>query len=123
MRAESQSKERRAKQGTTENMTLDDFIVPNSVAPPANISRSPSADIMNTDSPAVASAIPMKKQHELRDQTYPFGTSAPGAQVSIQRGSVEFGYVQRHVRKTSIDERRVRVMHVIICVCFKLNAS
>jgi len=110
MRAQSQSNERQQadQQGTVENMNLDEFIVPNSVASPANISRSPSADYMNTEGSIVASAIPMKKQNELRGQTYPFGASAPGPQAPIQQGAGEFGYVQRHVRKTSIDERRVR---------------
>lgn len=109
MRAQSQSNERQqTDQGTVENMSLDEFIVPNSVASPANISRSPSADYMNTEGSIVASAIPMKKQNELRGQSYPFGASAPGPQAPIQQGAGEFGYVQRHVRKTSIDERRVR---------------
>jgi len=112
MRAQSQSKERQqANQGTIENMSIDDFIVPNSVASPANISRSPSAEITHTEDPVVASAIPIKKQNELRGQTYTFGTSAPGPQAPIQQRAGEFGYVQRHVRKTSIDERRVCVVY------------
>jgi len=114
MRAESQSKERQATEGTVENMTLDDFIVPNSVASPANISRSPSAEIMNTEGSIVASAIPLKKQNELRGQTYPFGTSAPGPQAPIQQRAGEFGYVQRYVRKTSIDERRVCLVQLML---------
>jgi len=88
-----------------DHMNMDDFILPNSVASPANISRSPSVERNSGSTTAIASAIPIKKQNELRDQSFPHSLPLQAPVQSNMSG--EFGYVQRHVRKTSIDERRV----------------
>ncbi|KAF2083148.1 hypothetical protein K490DRAFT_15583, partial [Saccharata proteae CBS 121410] len=88
-----------------EPMNLDDFIVPSSVASPAGISHD-SADELPSSTNATAPAIPIRKQSQLNDQTLHISrASAPSVPPAISREN-EFGYVQRHVRKTSIDERR-----------------
>ncbi|KAB2579244.1 Zinc finger GATA-type protein [Lasiodiplodia theobromae] len=90
-----------------EPMNLDDFIVPSSVASPAGVPHSPSAsDDQPSSTNATAPAIPIRKQSQLNDQTLHISrASAPSVQPVVSREN-EFGYVQRHVRKTSIDERR-----------------
>ncbi|KAI9838938.1 MAG: hypothetical protein M1819_004146 [Sarea resinae] len=90
-------------------MNLDDFIVPASIGSPSGISPSPPADNISTSTNAVASAIPIKTKkdsHPAQPAQIP-PASAPYPPHNRQRDG-EFGYVQRHVRKTSIDERRAR---------------
>ncbi|KAI9663259.1 MAG: hypothetical protein M1821_008307 [Bathelium mastoideum] len=91
----------------TDSMNLDDFIFPSNIASPAGLSPSPAHDLPPASSSATASAIPIKKQRELRDQELHLSrASAPSVPPAVNRSSNEFGYVQKHVRKTSIDERR-----------------
>lgn len=85
-------------------MNLDDFILPNSIASPTDNSPSPTTDFAVTSSNAVASAIPIKAKKETQDLNQ-FPPSAP-PQDRIMRNR-EFDYVQRRLRKTSIDETRV----------------
>ncbi|KAI9721311.1 MAG: hypothetical protein M1812_002473 [Candelaria pacifica] len=91
-------------------MNLDDFIFPNSIASPADVPSPPAQPqapaIPNT---ATSAAIPIKTKkdpHALSHPNLP-PASAPIPPQARQRNG-EFGYVQRHVRKTSIDERRAR---------------
>ena len=89
-------------------MSLDEFIVPASIASPAGISPSPPRDKIMVSNSTVASAIPIKTRKDLQDQQHPAfpPASVPGPPQDRQR-SHEFDYVQRHIRKTSIDERKV----------------
>ncbi|KAL9106650.1 MAG: hypothetical protein Q9227_008370 [Pyrenula ochraceoflavens] len=93
---------------TQDPMNLDDFIMPNSVASPAGITPPPS-DGNSLSTNAVASAIPIKMRKEAQMQAPP---PLPAASVPHpphnQDRRKEFDYVQRHVRKTSVDERRTR---------------
>lgn len=90
-----------------EQMNLDDFIFPSSVASPAGLSPSPAADGSSSSAHATAPAIPIRRHSQMNDQElHPIRASAPSVPPAIQNHN-EFGYVQRHVRKTSIDERRV----------------
>lgn len=89
-------------------MNLDDFLVPSSIASPAGISPAPSSGVTDGTSPASAgrSAIPIKaQQRAAMDDLHISRASAPSR--DYDRSTQEFGYVPRHVRKTSIDERRV----------------
>ncbi|KAL8655337.1 MAG: hypothetical protein Q9210_000933 [Variospora velana] len=88
-------------------MNLDDFITPNSVASPAGIATpSPPAQHATAVSASTSTAIPIKTRKEPEAATHPnFAPSAPSHDRS--RAS-EFGYVQRRVRKTSIDETKNR---------------
>jgi GATA-binding protein len=87
-------------------MNLDDFIFSDNLSTPAGMSPSP--EMQRAEPPkqsrTVASAIPIKMRKESAPTFVP--QSVPVGPHGI-RGSDEFGYVQRHVRKTSIDERRV----------------
>lgn len=90
-------------------MNLDDFIVPNSFASPAGITPPPS-DGNSLSESAMASAIPIKMRKEAQMSTpppFPPPSSVPNPPHNDDR-KTEFGYVQRRVRKTSVDERRVR---------------
>jgi len=90
-----------------EPMNLDDFIDPENVATPAGLLATPSPDPGRPDlesSHSVTSAIPIKSSR--RESAQSFGPqSVPVPPHQQTRG--EFGYVTRHPRKTSIDERRV----------------
>lgn len=88
-------------------MNIDDFVFPSSVTSPTDPSPSPPADLTLPSTNAVVSAIPIKTKKELQDQLHAnFPPSAPSAERMRNR---EFDYVQRRVRKTSIDETRVIV--------------
>ncbi|OCK84730.1 hypothetical protein K432DRAFT_400871 [Lepidopterella palustris CBS 459.81] len=88
-------------------MNLDDFIFPSSVASPAGLSPSPSNE-KAASSNAIAPAIPIRKTSQVSDQNLHISrASAPSVPPTITREH-DFGYIQRHVRKTSIDERRPR---------------
>jgi GATA-binding protein len=89
-------------------MNLDDFIQPSSVGSPAGLLDEPEPpNEMRAPSHATAPAIPIRKANQSHDQNHALAhASAPPVPPIINREH-EFGYVQRHVRKTSIDERRV----------------
>lgn len=94
-----------------DQMNLDDFIVPSSIGTPAGVSPTSSTSIDgNQATTATISAIPIKQQQRLQaDDLSLARASAPSVPPLEQtRGHHEFSYVQRRVRKTSIDERRVR---------------
>ncbi len=87
-------------------MNLDDFIMPNSIASPAGLTPP------TTGSPARAthktSALSIKTKKDAQPSTP--STLIPGSvpQPLTRLGRPhEFDYVERRVRKTSVDERRV----------------
>lgn len=93
-------------------MNLDEFIVPSSIGTPAGISPTPSASTM-ADMEAVtatASGIPInRRQQQIQDEEMNLSRASAPSVGPFEQGRAlnEFGYVPRHVRKTSIDERRV----------------
>ena len=97
-----------------ENMNLDDFIVPSSIGTPAGISPAPSSipeDLPSSNATTISS-IPIKQHRRLQEEELqPARASAPSVPPSNKGRTGEFNYVQRHVRKTSVDERRVRGLH------------
>ncbi|ODH34111.1 hypothetical protein ACO22_03188 [Paracoccidioides brasiliensis] len=89
-------------------MNLDDFIVPSSVYSPSGLSTSPPAEAASS-SHAEASAIPIKSRND--QHLRPPGNFIPASfphPPQHCRQNDEFGYVQRRVRKTSVDERNTR---------------
>jgi GATA-binding protein, other eukaryote len=109
-------------------MNLDDFLVPSSIGTPSGISPSPSSNLdldhhhsATHTTTNTASAIPIKQQQRLQAEELALSrASAPSVPPYEQnRNQAEFGYVQRHVRKTSIDDRRVRIYpsHVMRTMC------
>lgn len=98
-----------AQAAQSDAMNLDDFILPSSVGSPAGLPPSPSNE-MRAPTNATAPAIPIRKANQSHDQNLALArASAPSVPPTIKREN-EFGYVQRHVRKTSIDERRVSAL-------------
>ena len=87
-----------------DNMSIDEFIFSN-MASPTDMSP---PDLRDSRQPsAVASAIPIKMRKE------PVAAFAPQS-VPVTQHQDEFSYVQRHVRKTSIDERRVCIFDIVL---------
>ncbi|GAB0132456.1 hypothetical protein EsDP_00000891 [Epichloe bromicola] len=88
-------------------MKLDDFIYSENVVTPGGLMSPPPApskfDEASPTSGPSASAIPIKSHKDTSSHFVP--QSVPHQQRS---GNSEFNYVQRHHRKTSIDERRNR---------------
>jgi len=93
---------------TSEPMNLDDFIVPSSIASPAGItSPAPTEGLIQSKVPQGSANIritPRNKPSVQIPMNLP-PSSMPQTSVALNRSS-EFDYVQRRVRKTSIDERR-----------------
>ncbi|KAI0415751.1 hypothetical protein F5X98DRAFT_210410 [Xylaria grammica] len=90
-----------------EPMNLDDFIFPDHVAPSAGFASSLKTGKREKDKSATratAAAIPIKSRKASGQHFVPQSVPAP----PHQRTQDEFGYVTRHHRKTSIDERRAR---------------
>ncbi|GAB7344958.1 hypothetical protein MBLNU457_3389t2 [Dothideomycetes sp. NU457] len=89
-----------------DSMNLDEFIASSSHQSPVGaISSPPSHDASYTNL-ATASAIPIKKRQQLQGDNSLARASAPSVPPVARGTENEFNYVQRHVRKTSIDERR-----------------
>lgn len=111
--AQLRSSEQAASKAHDDHMNLDDFLVPSSIGTPAGVSPepSPSVDGDYSTTTATISAIPIKQQQRLQaDDLSLARASAPSVPPLEQtRGNQEFSYVQRRVRKTSIDERRVSI--------------
>lgn len=103
-------------------MNLDDFIIPTSVTSPAGVtSPSSPGDHATANSNAIAAAIPIKPRKESTQTPHPdFAPSAPPHDRSRAR---EFEYVQRRVRKTSIDETRVCLHMIAVIAGAKLTCA
>ncbi|KAI1120794.1 hypothetical protein F5Y10DRAFT_116755 [Nemania abortiva] len=90
-----------------EPMNLDDFIYPDHVAPPAGFASSLTSGKQENEKSATratAGAIPIKSRKASGQHFVPQSVPVP----PHQRTQDEFGYVARHHRKTSVDERRAR---------------
>lgn len=89
-------------------MNLDDFIVADNIAPPAGLNASPSPEMSKQtgDKPLKThiSAIPIKHRQASLPHFVPQSVPVPAHAPNAHH---EFGYITRHHRKTSIDERRV----------------
>lgn len=93
-----------------DHMNLDDFIVPSSIGTPAGISPAPSSipEDLPSSGATTISSIPIKQHRRLQEEELPAArASAPSGPPPKKERGGEFHYVQRHVRKTSVDERRV----------------
>ncbi|KAG5990213.1 hypothetical protein E4U43_004337 [Claviceps pusilla] len=92
-----------------DTMNLDDFIYSDSAVPAPGLMSPPPApsskfdEVSPASGPFTASAIPIKSRKDESNHFVP--SSVPHHQRSANN---EFNYVQRHHRKTSIDERQNR---------------
>lgn len=91
-------------------MNLDDFLVPTSIASPAGISPAPMPDLSASQNPHSAVPLNMREKPHINIPTGMPASSVPKSSIPTMRGGGEFDYVQKRVRKTSIDERRVRLI-------------
>jgi GATA-binding protein len=98
-------------------MNLDDFIFSDNSGSPINFA-SPEGDKMVDDRSgnSMASAIPIKSRKEPSHQTF-VPQSVPVQPVHQATQGSEFNYVNRHLRKTSIDDRRVSNSHSPSSLC------
>lgn len=85
-------------------MNLDDFIFSDSAATPVNFPSPQPTERPVDDKSAHSMAIPIKSRKEQSHFFVP--QSVPSAHQTAQDN--EFDYVNRHLRKTSIDDRRTR---------------
>lgn len=96
-----------------EPMNLDDFIFSENVATPAGLTDTPSPELPvkhleDKLAHATAAAIPIKSRKVSSQHFVPQSVPVP----QHQKHQEEFGYVTRHARKTSVDERRVSVLYL-----------
>lgn len=99
-----------------DTMNLDDFIFPSSVGSPAGLSPEPSNEGAAPYN-ATAPAIPIRKPSAAHDHDLVAlaRASAPSVPPAVTRED-DFAYVPRHVRKTSIDERRVSSLLISVAL-------
>jgi len=97
-------------------MNIDDFIVPSSIASPAGTAaEAPNGSLNNQSSSRVGMPIAENKAQQQGPMQLP-AASMP-KQIRNKGRTGEFDYVQRRVRKTSIDEKSVRnscTTHVLV---------
>ena len=112
------SSEQTQSQGS-DLMNLDDFINGENMGTPAGMSLAPSPETsskMADDRAAhhsTASAIPIKARNKDQHHQHMIPQSVPTA-LHHPRMQTEFGYLPRHLRKTSIDETSRRVSSFLI---------
>ncbi|KAK7426833.1 Sodium- and chloride-dependent GABA transporter 1 [Neonectria magnoliae] len=87
-------------------MNLDDFIFSDSAATPTNFPSPQALDRLADDKSAHSMAIPIKSRKDLAHHFVPQSVPVPAHHHHAQNH--EFDYVNRHLRKTSIDDRRTR---------------
>jgi len=103
-------------------MNLDDFLVPTSIASPAGISPAPMPDLASAQNTYGTGTSKMREKSHISIPTGMPASSVPKTSIPTTRGG-EFDYVQKRVRKTSIDERRVRhLVSFILMLCALLRA-
>lgn len=112
--AQPKTKEHRSP----ETVSMDELSIPKSVASSAGFSPSHSAEVPRAfPRQQNASAIPINRRQDLAEQLLlPSTASAPYVPPFEGSQQSEFGYVQRRVRKTSVDERRVSYMVMILSI-------
>jgi len=90
-------------------MNLDDFIVPSSVASPAGLAAEAPIESMDHQNNSHM-GIPIGRRNKSQQQ---LPAASMPRQMQNKGRPGEFDYVQRRVRKTSIDEKSVRFHHVV----------
>ncbi|KAH8205266.1 hypothetical protein TruAng_000513 [Truncatella angustata] len=105
-------------QAQTDPMNLDDFIFSENVSTPAGLSVDPASpeaqkQLDEKAAHATAAAIPIKsrkalQQQQQQQQQQRFVPQSVPVPPHIRGHQDEFGYINRHHRKTSIDDRRTR---------------
>ncbi|KAM3446432.1 hypothetical protein MY3296_009688 [Beauveria thailandica] len=89
-----------------DQMNIDEFIFPEQTGSPAGFAPSHMSDSASTGQPSGIS-IHQQPRNDAHSSAF-VPQSVPDAPHLQHRGNSEFNYVQRRVRKTSIDERQTR---------------
>lgn len=90
-------------------MNIDEFIFPEQAGSPSAFASPQMPSMASTATGGQPSSIPIQQQPRSEGLGSAFvPQSVPDAPHHQHRGNSEFNYVQRRVRKTSIDERQVR---------------
>ncbi|KAF7186275.1 Nitrogen regulatory protein areA [Pseudocercospora fuligena] len=110
-KSSEQASQNQSRTAHEDHMNLDEFLVPSSIGTPAGVSPTPSGSVAEAEPSSTStslSAIPIKQHQRIQAEELSLArASAPSVPPLAQdRQNLEFGYVQKHVRKTSIDERR-----------------
>lgn len=91
-----------------DQMNIDEFIFPEQTGSPSAFASPQMPGTASTATAAQPSGMPIQQQPRSEGLGSAFvPQSVPDAPHLQHRGNSEFNYVQRHVRKTSIDERQV----------------
>lgn len=103
--------------GNADPMNIDDFIFSDKAATPAGIAspqtmpqKATTAD--NSAAGSRAGAIPIKSR---KDSFSPFVPQSVPVAQHPHRNQNEFNYINRHHRKTSIDEQRAVSFCTLVC--------
>lgn len=103
-------------------MNIDDFIFSDQASTPAaDDSLMTSATSAANNTASNSSAIPIKNR---KDSSNPADHIVPQSVGHQRSGNNEFGYVKRHQRKTSIDDRMVsgKIQRLGPLVLFSIGA-
>lgn len=99
-----------------DQMNIDEFIFPEQAASPSAFASPQMPSSASTATAGQTSSIAIQQQPRSEGLGSAFvPQSVPDAPHHQRRGNSEFNYVQRRVRKTSIDERQVRFSLVYAC--------
>ena len=93
-------------------MNLDDFIVPSSVASPAGVPAEAPVENLNSQNNHNNSHVGLPIGRKNKSQPLPPSQLPPASMpkhIQNKGRTGEFDYVQRRVRKTSIDEKSVSI--------------
>ena len=88
-------------------MNLDDFIVPSSVASPAGVAAEAPVEDLNTQNNSHVGIAIKRKDKSQQQMPKQLPAASLPRQMQNKGRPGEFDYVQRRVRKTSIDEKSV----------------
>jgi len=92
----------------SDGLDLDDFIVPSSVASLAGLAAEAPTENLNNHSHAQTAGIPIATKNKPRQRpSVPLPAASMPKTIQNKGRTGEFDYVQRRVRKMSIDERSV----------------
>ncbi|OAQ96478.1 hypothetical protein LLEC1_07281 [Akanthomyces lecanii] len=110
-------------------MNIDEFIFPEQAGSPSAFASPRMPSTASTATAGQPSSIPIQQQPRSEGLGSAFvPQSVPDAPHHQHRGNSEFNYVQRRVRKTSIDERQVRfslvcARHATACTRFFISIA
>lgn len=95
-------------EASVDAMNLDEFIVPSSVASPAGLVTPAPIESMDSRRNTQRTGAPIPKASKQQKNSMETTAASMPRNMANRSRNGEFDYVQRRLRKTSIDERMVR---------------